>query len=144
MSGRSWFRLTVGAARARWYEQPCYVSRSCLLTCPEDHVPAGTNRTWWKVRGRRRPGEGLGRDGGLSESARLRENPAPPYFPSVKESDRGVYTCTRQYRFRDRLYNATFTLQLDVRPNGRPAASPAPAFSGSNVPQVRLGYLSYR
>lgn len=41
------------------------------------------------------------------------------YFSSVKESDHGVYTCTRTYLYNGQIYNMTFTVVLDVQTNSK-------------------------
>ncbi|TNM90921.1 hypothetical protein fugu_003210 [Takifugu bimaculatus] len=95
-SGQSWFRLTIEATRSSTFDQTCNAKESCTLKCPEKNAPAEnipgikpSGITWHKA----------------------------GYFRRVEEKDHGVYTCTRHYQCHDQLYNMTFTMLLDVKPN---------------------------
>ncbi|XP_041790781.1 interleukin-1 receptor-like 1 isoform X2 [Chelmon rostratus] len=106
-SRQFWFRLTVYTTQTGEYEERntysaiCYREDSCTLNCPDVNVPAGnipnitSNPIIWH-----KDGESL---------------PKADYFPSVEETDQGVYTCTRSYLYHGQTYNMTFTVVLDVQ-----------------------------
>eukprot|EP00066_Takifugu_rubripes_P019089 XP_011608355.1 PREDICTED: interleukin-18 receptor 1-like isoform X1 [Takifugu rubripes] len=102
-SGQSWFRLTIEATRSSPFDQTCNAKESCTLECPEKNSPAEnipgikpSGITWHKAG----------------------ERPTMVfYFGRVEEKDHGFYTCTRHYQCHDQLYNMTFTMLLDVKPN---------------------------
>ncbi|KAM3626117.1 uncharacterized protein V6R79_022798 [Siganus canaliculatus] len=105
-----WFRLNVYTTNSREYERKttytrkCFAQESCILKCPKVNAPVeknlnitNTNILWHK-----------GEDSF--------SNYYYYYFPSVKENDSGVYTCTRSYLYRGQIYNMTMRVSLDVRP----------------------------
>ncbi|KAG7482321.1 interleukin-18 receptor 1-like [Solea senegalensis] len=61
------------------------------------------------------------------------------YLPSVEEKDHGVYTCTRSYLHRGRIYNMTFTVALDVHPKKREKAAAIISPHNHDVVFVELG-----
>lgn len=44
---------------------------------------------------------------------------AKNYFPIVKESDSGLYTCIISYLYHGQIYNMTSMLELKIRPNSK-------------------------
>nr|XP_046247507.1 interleukin-18 receptor accessory protein-like isoform X2 [Scatophagus argus] len=102
------FRLTVYTTLTKEYEdkttytKSCYTQNSCTLNCPDVNTPAvntlniTSNGIIWH-----------------KEGVLL---PRAYYFPSVKQADQGVYTCTRSYLYHGQIYNRTFTVVLNVQP----------------------------
>ncbi|CAJ1049484.1 hypothetical protein PFLUV_G00030520 [Xyrichtys novacula] len=106
---QTWFKLMVYPMQSREYERKttfsttCYTQESCTLYCPDVNTPdvatpnITSNGIIWQKEGK------------------LLVNNVS--FPSVEEHDHGIYTCTRSYLYHDHIYNMTFTVVLDVRPN---------------------------
>ncbi|XP_068455492.1 interleukin-18 receptor accessory protein-like [Clinocottus analis] len=129
-SSRSWFRLTVSTTRSReqeqrtQYPQRCYAAAACTLSCPEVNVPAAStpnissNGTVWHKEGESEPTDG--------------------YFSSVQEKHQGVYTCTRSYLCYTHLYNMTFRVALEVKPE-RKSGQAEILSPRSGVVNVELG-----
>ncbi|XP_071344864.1 interleukin-18 receptor 1-like [Trachinotus anak] len=124
-SSQFWFRLTVNTTKSKEYEEStkysksCYIQKSCKLNCPDVNIPPHITRngiTWHK--------EGESKDG---------------YFPSVEKKDSGVYTCTRSYLYQGQIYNMTFTVELEVKPQKfkKPAVIVSP--HNNDVFRVDLG-----
>ncbi|XP_068455491.1 interleukin-18 receptor 1-like [Clinocottus analis] len=130
-SSRSWFRLTVSTTRSReqeqrtQYPQRCYAAAACTLSCPEVNVPAAStpnissNGTVWHKEGESEPTDG--------------------YFSSVQEKHQGVYTCTRSYLCYTHLYNMTFRVALEVKPERKKKVPVITSPHRSDVFHVDLG-----
>ncbi|KAM4593586.1 interleukin-18 receptor 1-like [Odontesthes bonariensis] len=113
-SRKSWFRLTVYTTQTRenegrgQYPVTCYTPGSCTLHCPVVDIPAADSPNitvrdiaWTK-------------DGQPSKHYFTTDE--KHYFRTVEQYDSGVYTCTRSYLYDGEIYNKSFDVPLQVRP----------------------------
>ncbi|XP_058485937.1 interleukin-18 receptor 1-like [Solea solea] len=98
------------------YNDSCKLTDYCKFNCPDVNVPAinTPNITYNGI---------MWRKGNWS---------LPNYdkltFSAFEEKDAGIYTCTRSYLHHGQIYNMTFTVPLDVKPQSddKPAAIVSP------------------
>ncbi|KAM9764628.1 interleukin-1 receptor-like 1 [Menidia menidia] len=122
---KTWI-LSVYTAQSKdmfTYPHNCTIQHSCQLHCPEVNIPdkdtpniTEKRFTWTK-------------DGKPSQS----------YFESCEEKNSGVYTCTRQFLYNGQIYNRTFRVPLEVKPEDPSTFSTIGSPKDGEVFQVEVG-----
>ncbi|KAJ0056406.1 hypothetical protein NL108_006894 [Boleophthalmus pectinirostris] len=101
---RVYTTLTGDCENVTQYRTLCFSEYTCTLDCPVTNTPPKTSPdltskgVTWQQDGRI-----------LSEDDKY-------YFPSVQETDRGVYICVRSFLYGNQVYNTSFTVTLELEP----------------------------